>query len=74
MLVEMSTENSHKVFVGGLTPATTSETLQAYFSQFGEVSEAKVVIDKITGNSKCFGFVCLLSVVVIQIYFKDFFY
>ena len=45
------------MFVGGLNPSTTAEGLRAYFEQFGTVSEASVVIDKVTRTSRGFGFV-----------------
>lgn len=51
----MNTEN--KVFIGGLAPMTTQDTVFQYFSQFGELSEAKLVMDKNTGQSKCYAFI-----------------
>ena len=45
------------IFVAKLSSATTSEDLQALFAEHGSVSSAKVIMDKETGNSKCFGFV-----------------
>jgi hypothetical protein len=50
-------DTNRKVFVGGLNPSTTAEGLRAYFEQFGTVSEASVVIDKVTRTSRGFGFV-----------------
>jgi hypothetical protein len=50
-------DTNRKVFVGGLNPSTTAEGLRAYFEQFGTVSEASVVIDKVTRLSRGFGFV-----------------
>lgn len=49
--------NDRKVFVGGLAPHTTEQTLGLYFSQFGEVEEIKLILDRATGRSKCYGFV-----------------
>mmetsp|Transcript_7707 Transcript_7707/g.16885 ORF Transcript_7707/g.16885 Transcript_7707/m.16885 type:complete len:531 (-) Transcript_7707:121-1713(-) len=46
---------ANKLFVGGLAPSTTDETLVAYFQQFGEV-ECVVMMDKFTGRSRGFGF------------------
>lgn len=46
-----------KVFVGGLAWETQSETLKGYFEQFGEILEAVVITDKLTGRSKGYGFV-----------------
>jgi len=45
------------LFVAKLSPSTTGEDLQEIFSAFGEVTSAKVIIDKETGNSKGYGFV-----------------
>ena len=45
------------IFVAKLSSTTTSEDLRALFSEHGSVSSAKVIMDKETGNSKCFGFV-----------------
>jgi hypothetical protein len=50
-------DTNRKVFVGGLNPSTTAEGLRTYFEQFGTVSEASVVIDKVTRTSRGFGFV-----------------
>jgi hypothetical protein len=50
-------DTNRKVFVGGLNPSTTAEGLRSYFEQFGVVSEASVVIDKVTRTSRGFGFV-----------------
>lgn len=45
------------IFVAKLSSRTRDENLQELFSQFGEVSSAKVIIDRETGFSKKFGFV-----------------
>jgi cold-inducible RNA-binding protein len=46
-----------KLFVGGLPWATTSDDLNALFSQAGAVISASVIQDRMTGRSKGFGFV-----------------
>jgi RNA recognition motif-containing protein len=46
-----------KLYVGGLSYSTTSETLREYFSQCGTVESASVVTDKFSGQSRGFGFV-----------------
>ncbi|KAG5050303.1 hypothetical protein JHK85_011406 [Glycine max] len=46
-----------KIFVGGLAWGTKRDTLKRYFDQFGEILEAVVITDKITGRSKGYGFV-----------------
>jgi RNA recognition motif-containing protein len=45
------------IFVAKLSRKTTSESLQSLFEQYGEVSSAKVIMDRETGYSKCYGFV-----------------
>jgi len=48
-----------KLFVGRLSWDTTDDTLAGAFREFGEVEEAKVVMDRDTGRSKGFGFVTM---------------
>ena len=45
------------IFVAKLSPRMTDETLESLFSKFGKVDSAKVIMDKETGRSKCYGFV-----------------
>ncbi|MFW5851682.1 MAG: RNA recognition motif domain-containing protein [Bacteroidota bacterium] len=45
------------IFIAKLSSHTTSDDLANLFSQYGEVSSAKIIMDRETGNSKCFGFV-----------------
>jgi cold-inducible RNA-binding protein len=46
-----------KLFVGGLPYATTDEELRSHFAQAGNVVSAQIVMDRMTGRSKGFGFV-----------------
>ncbi|KAJ3682807.1 hypothetical protein LUZ60_013034 [Juncus effusus] len=46
-----------KVFVGGLAWETQKETLREHFDQYGEILEAVIISDKLTGRSKGYGFV-----------------
>lgn len=46
-----------KLFVARLSSSLTEENLLELFSAFGEVTSSKVIMDRETGNSKCFGFV-----------------
>lgn len=46
-----------KLYVGGLPYTTTNEELKDVFSKAGEVSSATVIIDKMSGRSRGFGFV-----------------
>ncbi|KMZ64702.1 RNA-binding protein [Zostera marina] len=46
-----------KVFIGGLAWETQKETLRVHFEKYGEILEAVIISDKITGRSKGYGFV-----------------
>jgi RNA-binding proteins (RRM domain) len=46
-----------KIFVAKLGFKTTTEDLVALFEQFGIVESARVIMDKDTNRSKCYGFV-----------------
>jgi RNA recognition motif-containing protein len=45
------------IFVAKLSSDTTSEDLRTLFEDYGEVSSASVITDRVTGYSKKFGFV-----------------
>jgi cold-inducible RNA-binding protein len=47
----------NKVFVGSLSFKTDNDGLAAYFAQAGTVTSANVIMDKMSGKSKGFGFV-----------------
>lgn len=55
-----------KVFVGGLPSSCGVDEFRAYFSQFGEVVDAQVMIDHNTGNSRGFGFVTFGSEAIVN--------
>ncbi len=46
-----------RYFVGGLAPHTTADSMRVFFSRFGKVVDATVMVDRETGRSKGFGFV-----------------
>ena len=50
-----------KLYVGGLSYDTTENALKEAFSQAGTVESATIIIDKISGRSKGFGFVEMSS-------------
>ncbi|MFA5736725.1 MAG: RNA-binding protein [Candidatus Paceibacterota bacterium] len=46
-----------KLYVGNLSYKTNDDELQQLFAQAGTVASARVIIDKMTGRSRGFGFV-----------------
>lgn len=48
---------SKRLFVGSIAWGTTDATLKTHFEQAGQVESAAVIIDKMSGRSKGFGFV-----------------
>ena len=46
-----------RIYVGGISYNTSSQSLRDLFAQAGEVTEANVVEDRYSGQSKGFGFV-----------------
>ncbi|MFZ2556044.1 MAG: RNA-binding protein [Minisyncoccia bacterium] len=46
-----------KLYVGGLPYSTTDDQLKEAFGQAGSVSSAIIIMDKMSGRSKGFGFV-----------------
>ena len=47
----------NKLYVGGISYDSTEETLKEYFSGAGAVTSANIIMDKMTGRSRGFGFV-----------------
>lgn len=52
---------TQKLFVGGLSWDTHDDSLRTAFEAFGQVSEAKVVVDRDSGRSRGFGFVSFVD-------------
>lgn len=46
-----------KLFVGGIPWESKEETLKDHFQKYGEVVEAAIMRDRITGSARGFGFV-----------------
>ena len=44
-----------KIFVGGLDGKTTDAEMREYFSKFGPVAEAQIMMDSATQRSRNFG-------------------
>lgn len=45
------------IYVGNLNYKVTENSLKEVFAEFGEVSSAKIITDKVSGRSKGFGFI-----------------
>ena len=50
-----------KLYVGGLPYSTQEDSLREYFAQAGNVVSAVIIMDKMSGRSKGFGFVEMAS-------------
>jgi RNA recognition motif-containing protein len=48
---------SKRLFVGSIPYSSTDEDLRTHFAGAGNVVDAKVIMDKMTGRSRGFGFV-----------------
>jgi len=46
-----------KLYVGNLPWSLNNDSLKELFAQFGEITEAVVIMDRYSGRSKGFGFV-----------------
>jgi RNA recognition motif-containing protein len=49
------------IYVGNLSYGTNDQILEELFTEFGEVTSARVISDRDTGRSKGFGFVEMSS-------------
>lgn len=50
-----------KIYVGGLPYSVTEQDLSEMFAPYGTVESARIITDKITGQSRGFGFVEMSS-------------
>ncbi len=48
---------TNKLFIGSLDYSTTDSQLEECFAKIGKVLSAKVIVDRMTGQGKGFGFV-----------------
>ncbi len=48
---------AHKLFIGGISFSTSTDSLRQLFAQVGAVESVAVVTDRDTGQSRGFGFV-----------------
>ncbi len=49
------------IYVGNLSSNATDETIREAFEAFGQVTSARIIKDKYTGQSRGFGFVEMLE-------------
>ena len=49
------------IYVGNLPFEVTEEVLEAAFAEYGEVSSARVIVDRFSGRSRGFGFVEMVN-------------
>jgi RNA recognition motif-containing protein len=54
---DMSTGTNSNLFVGNLSYTTTDESLRSLFAQAGNIKSLSIIMDRITGKSRGFGFV-----------------
>jgi RNA recognition motif-containing protein len=52
----MPKENAMNLYVGNLAYRLTEDQLRSAFEEFGRVSSCTIIKDKVTGQSKGFGF------------------
>ena len=50
-------DQKNKLYVGNLAYDIDNERLSSMFSEYGEIKEATVIMDRLTNKSKGFGFV-----------------
>ncbi|KAG9154966.1 hypothetical protein Leryth_012161 [Lithospermum erythrorhizon] len=50
-----------KLFVGGIAWETSKESFTRYFAKFGQITDSVIMMDKVTGRPRGFGFVTFAS-------------
>mgnify|MGYP000921048096 FL=1 len=61
MTKEEVSYRTKKLFVGGLPQTVTDEQFREYFDQFGRIEDSVIMVDKVTGKSRGFGFITFES-------------
>ena len=59
------------IYVSNLSFAVKDEDLRGFFEEYGEVSSAKVIMDKFTNRSRGFGFVEMTDKAAAQTAIKE---
>jgi RNA recognition motif-containing protein len=62
-----SDQAQRKLYIGGLSYETTSDTLLNIFSQYGEIEEGAIAYDKNTNKSRSFTVQLLLLCLAVKI-------
>nr|XP_024929654.2 glycine-rich RNA-binding protein 2, mitochondrial [Ziziphus jujuba var. spinosa] len=57
----MSSMASSKLFIGGISYQTDEQSLREAFAKYGEIVDARIIVDRDTGRSRGFGFVTYTS-------------
>ncbi|PWA57233.1 Nucleotide-binding, alpha-beta plait [Artemisia annua] len=65
-IVEKMEPDNGKLFIGGISWDTDEERLKEYFSTYGEVIEAVIMRDRLTGRARGFGFVVFADPLVAE--------
>ena len=55
------TMSQNKVYVGSLSYDVTTDDLQSFFGQYGDIEETRLITDRETGRSKGFAFITYTS-------------
>ena len=59
------------IYVSNLSFAVQDEDLRGFFAEYGEVTSAKVIMDKFTNRSRGFGFVEMADKAAAQTAIKE---
>ncbi|KAK1435596.1 hypothetical protein QVD17_01362 [Tagetes erecta] len=65
-IIEKMEPDNGKLFIGGISWDTDEDRLKEYFSGYGEVSEAVIMRDRLTGRARGFGFVVFVDPAVAE--------
>lgn len=52
-----SSSSAGKLFVGGIAWETSEDSFNRYFSKYGEITDSVIMLDKVSGRPRGFGFV-----------------
>jgi hypothetical protein len=64
-------KESNRLFVGGLAPETTDESLRMHFEKYGKLIESSVILDKRSKQSRGFGFLAFQFGIVPEYILSD---